>query len=235
MQLKELLHRSPMRVFERSVHGGLGRGNLGLAISRPGVGKNAFLTGIALDRLLHGEKVLHLALHQTVEHVHERYEEIFKDMAHTANLEDYSEVHETTERNRIIRSLSGTHFTTEAFEESVRVFETHADFHPDLILVSGFDFESETALEDVTAMLERAKALNAELWMPARSGRIEPGDDWHVLPERLARFESLASVIVRLQPAEEAVHIRLLKDHANEEIADLELALDPTSLLVRVG
>ena len=49
MHLKELNHRSPLRVFERSVHGGLGRGNLGVVAASAGVGKGAFLTAIALE------------------------------------------------------------------------------------------------------------------------------------------------------------------------------------------
>jgi hypothetical protein len=32
-----------MRVFERSMHGGLGLGNVGAVVSRPGVGKKALL------------------------------------------------------------------------------------------------------------------------------------------------------------------------------------------------
>ena len=43
MYTKEINERSPLRVFERSIHGGLGKGNLGVVMSRAGVGKTAFL------------------------------------------------------------------------------------------------------------------------------------------------------------------------------------------------
>jgi len=39
MLLKELTERSPMRVFENSIHGGLGTGNIGVVVARHGVGK----------------------------------------------------------------------------------------------------------------------------------------------------------------------------------------------------
>ena len=39
MFLKKVHDRSPLRVFERSIHGGLGRGNLGVVLSRAGMGK----------------------------------------------------------------------------------------------------------------------------------------------------------------------------------------------------
>ena len=49
MHRKEINERSPMRVLEQSIHGGLGRGNLGVVVARHGVGKTAFLVGVALD------------------------------------------------------------------------------------------------------------------------------------------------------------------------------------------
>ena len=36
MYRKEVNERSPMRVFESSMHGGLGRGNVGVVVSRAG-------------------------------------------------------------------------------------------------------------------------------------------------------------------------------------------------------
>ena len=57
MHRKELNERSPLRVLEKSIHGGLGRGNLGVVIARHGVGKSAFLVGYGLD---HAEDFRHL-------------------------------------------------------------------------------------------------------------------------------------------------------------------------------
>ena len=48
MHRKELNERSPLRVLEESIHGGLGRGNVGVIVARKGVGKTAFLVGVAL-------------------------------------------------------------------------------------------------------------------------------------------------------------------------------------------
>ncbi len=52
MYRKEVNERSPMRVFESSIHGGLGRGNVGVVVARPGVGKSALLVQLALDDLM---------------------------------------------------------------------------------------------------------------------------------------------------------------------------------------
>ena len=52
MHRKEVNERSPMRVLEHSIHGGLGRGNIGVVVARPGLGKTAFLVGIAAASVL---------------------------------------------------------------------------------------------------------------------------------------------------------------------------------------
>src|SRR5436190_7396471 len=88
MHLKELSHRSPLRLFERSVHGGLGRGNIGVVASRTGVGKTAFLTCLALDDLLRDRRVLHVTTSHTVDHVRAFYDEMFADLAREAHLEE---------------------------------------------------------------------------------------------------------------------------------------------------
>ena len=62
MHLQELNHRSPLRVFERSVHGGLGEGNLGVVAASAGVGKSAFLTLLGVDSLLRNRRVQHQCL-----------------------------------------------------------------------------------------------------------------------------------------------------------------------------
>lgn len=235
MHLKELIHRSPLRIFERSVHGGLGRGNLGIVAARPGVGKNAFLTGLALDRLLHGERVLHVTVGESVEHVHERYEEIFAELARESNLEERAIAREQVEQGRIIRSLNGAPFSVEDLARSVSVFEEHADFHPDLIIVAGYDIRRDTAAEELARLKELAGSLGAELWMTARIKRLEPGQDWHEIGPDLSPVVGVASVVVRLQPVQDSVRIRLLKDHDNQAVADLDLDLDPRTLLVRAG
>jgi len=47
MLRKELNERSPVRLLEASIHGGLGAGNIGVIIARHGVGKTAFVRGLA--------------------------------------------------------------------------------------------------------------------------------------------------------------------------------------------
>ena len=45
--------RSPLRLLEKGLHGGLGIGNIGVVVAGRGVGKTAFLVGVAAVARVH--------------------------------------------------------------------------------------------------------------------------------------------------------------------------------------
>jgi predicted ATP-dependent serine protease len=53
---EELIQRSPIRILEKSIHGGLKAGEIGAVASQRGVGKTSVLVQVALDKLLQGKK-----------------------------------------------------------------------------------------------------------------------------------------------------------------------------------
>ena len=57
MLKSQLIKKSPIRVLDKTIHGGLGAGNLGAFTARKGVGKTASLVHVATDKMLRGEKV----------------------------------------------------------------------------------------------------------------------------------------------------------------------------------
>src|ERR1044071_3194735 len=105
MYRKDVNERSPMRVFEKSMHGGLGRGNVGVVAARAGVGKTPLLVQIALDDLLRDRRVLHISHEHAVDHVRAYYDEIFHDIAQAMRLEEPASVLLDIEPNRRIFSL----------------------------------------------------------------------------------------------------------------------------------
>ncbi len=86
------------------MHGGLGKGNVGVVASRAGVGKTALLVQIALDDLLRDRKVLHISHKHAVDHVRAYYDELFHDLAAVSQLDDRGTVQVDVERNRLICS-----------------------------------------------------------------------------------------------------------------------------------
>ena len=232
MLRKELNERSPVRLLEASIHGGLGAGNIGVVIARHGVGKTAFLVGLALDDLLRGRQVLHVSLEHDAEKVRAYYDEIFMDLAHERELEDVWRVRLDAERNRRIHCYRDGTFSPGKLREALGFLREHGAFRPATVVIDGYPFE-RAASPDIAALREAARAVETEIWMSAVTHR-EAIMNEHGVPEPVAHLERDVDVILRMAHDTKAVHVSLLKDHDNPEVSDLKLALDPrTMLLVR--
>src|SRR5438034_8982233 len=118
MYRKELNERNPLRLFEHSIHGGLGPGNVGVVVARHGIGKTAFLVGIALDDAMRGRKRLHVSLDKTVDHIREFYDEIVMDLAHSGRLEAMPARRRDVERNRMRDTYTGNSVTIDKRRQS---------------------------------------------------------------------------------------------------------------------
>lgn len=230
MHRKEINERSPLRVLEQSTHGGLGRGNLGVVAARPGVGKTAFLIGVALDDLMRDRKVLHVTLEEGVERLRAFYDEVFTDLARTQALEDAWKVRLEIERNRRIHCYLPAAFTPDKLRETLAFLGRQTDFVPAAILIDGYDFERAVPA-DLAALRSIAREADAELWMSALTHR-EAARNERGVPEPVAHLESVIDVILTMAHDGRAVHVALRKDHDNPDVPDLKLALDPTTLLI---
>jgi hypothetical protein len=230
MYSKELNERNPLRLFEHSIHGGLGPGNVGAVVARHGIGKTAFLVGIALDDAIRGRKVLHISLDKTVDHVREFYDEIFMDLANSAGLEDLATARLEMERHRMIHTYAGGTFTTDKLRHSLQFLKDVAHFEPTCLILQGFAFD-QASLADIEALRQLAAEFKAELWMSALTHRGVASDQ-HGIPETLGKFAPAIAVIVQMADDDGTVKLSLLKDHDNPNVAKLTLALDPSTMLL---
>jgi hypothetical protein len=230
MHRKELNERSPLRLLEKSIHGGLGRGNIGVVVARPGVGKTAFLVGVALDDLMRGRKVLHVALDEPVDKIRDYYDEIFIDLARSSGLEDIGNERLEIERNRNIHTYIGNSFSIAKLRDAIGFLKTHMHFDPEALIIEGYNFEKATT-ESLAELREIAREIGGELWMSAvthRNSRINERG----VPEPVAHLEQAIDVILSMKHSGTGVHLRLLKDHDNPEVSESHVALDPTTLLL---
>jgi hypothetical protein len=248
MYRKEVNERSPMRIFERSIHGGLGPGNVGAIAARPGVGKSGFLVQIALDDLMRDRRVLHISHEHPVDRVRAFYDEIFHELSITYQLAQPQMVRLEVERNRLIYSHldavkqappshRGGTSSVSRIGETLSFAKQVAHFSPQTILIDGFDFDKAKD-EAVAALRALAKEVNAELWLCGKTdhGNIDgpksSSDARGVLPKAINRFYDSLQVIVLLQSDGDVVRLQLMKDHDNEDLASLHLSLDPSSMRV---
>lgn len=218
--------RSPMRVLEKGLHGGLGTGNLGLVLAGHGVGKTSFLVGVALDHLFRGEQILHVALDHTVAHTRAYYDTIFEELASSTNLEDQALIHAEVGRARSIRAYPAEGFGASKLREAVKL-EEEAGAKPGLVIVEGFD-ANHTARSEVEELRALAGELNSEIWLSAACA----DEKVDALPGGLASAQEVFSVILALEPEEDSVALRAIKDHDNPDVAALRVALHPKTLLL---
>jgi hypothetical protein len=230
MHRKEINDRSPLRVLEQSIHGGLGRGNIGVIAARHGIGKTAFLVGVGLDDLMRAKKVFHLSMEHPVDRVCAYYDEILMELAHTQHLEDVWKVRLDVERNRRIHCLAKLDFSADRTREALEFLKQYNEFTPQAIIIDGIDFAS-LSLEQLRALRRIASECEAELWMSATTTRDSKRDDRGV-PEPVAHLESEIDVILTMAHDGTGVHVGLHKDHDNPDVSELKLALDPTTMLL---
>jgi hypothetical protein len=223
---KFLNARSPMRLLEKGLHGGLGPGNLGIVVAGHGVGKASFLVGVALDELLRSGRVLHVSMAHSVAHIRDHYDTVFEELAATAHLEDEAQVHVDIDRNRSIRVYPKNALTTAKLREAVKV-ESEIAGPPSLVVIEGLDFET-TSRQDFTDLKALAGELAAEVWLSIASSDEQVSQ----LPPSVERIEDLVSVALALEPGDDAMLLRALKDHDNPDLTDLHVALDPKTLLL---
>lgn len=229
MYRKFLNARSPLRLLEKGLHGGLGAGNIGVVLAGPGVGKTSFLVGVAVDELLHSGRVLHVSLAHTVPHVRAHYDTVFEELANSTHLEDEGLIHAEIDRKRSIRVYPPNTLTPKKLRRAVEL-ETEADSKPSLVILEGLDIEtlSRADVEDLKAL---AVELGAEMWLEAASA----SEREIAIPPAVDALGSLVSVILALEPRRNAVRLRALKDHDNPDVKDLHVALDPRTLLLVRG
>jgi hypothetical protein len=223
---KFLNARSPLRLLEQGLHGGLGIGNLGVVLAGHGVGKTAFLVGVGLDELLRAGRVLHVCLDHTVAHVRAHYDTVFEELAASTHLENGRELHAEIDRHRSIRVYPPHTLTASKLRDAVK-FEIDAGAKPSLLILEGLDCQT-LARDELAEIKSLATELAAEVWISSPVAEERVTD----LPAPLRKLGDLISVVLALEPGDGVVGLRALKDHDSPDLTALRVSLDPRTLLL---
>lgn len=232
MVKEELIQRSPLRHLERSTHGGVAPGTIGVIAARKGTGKTACLVHIATDQLFQEKHVIHVSFAARTDHIVTWYEDIFREIAKRRHLEDAMDVHDQVIRNRVILNFAQDGVSPAQVLRSVRAIVGEGNFAADTIVVDGYDFEHGTP-----AMLQEFQAFAKEnglvVWFSASTHRENPEPDKHGVPKLLQPYMEYVSLLIALKPEADHVSFRLVKDHGQYRTEDLNLQLDSRTLLIR--
>jgi hypothetical protein len=226
MTRKEAILQSPLRILDRSIRGGLGKGHLGVIVAPAGVGKSACLVQLGLDALLRERSVLHVAIGQSVEHVSARYDALFDDLAERVDLADRGRVRESIGQRRLIWSSLGGTFSARGLDEAMAAFQAQLALGPCTFLVDGLDWEEPGCVATVSAIKERAARAGAELWMTARDARSrEPGRARPLAP-LTDDCVALVDVGISLEPHGRHARLALVKDFERFPATDVPLLVE---------
>jgi hypothetical protein len=230
------LRRSPRTLLERDGYPGPGPGKLALVMSRAGVGKTALLVGIGIDALLSGQKVLHVALDRSVDKIRDWYDDVLTEMLRREKkLQHWPALQLEVERRRHIHTYVGRSFSIERLRSATALLRDAMEFEPNVIIVDRLDLEGDIDPATVAGLRALAADTGAELWLACRTHREGPQGEPGHLPPPADRFEDSVDLAFRLDPQNAKIRFRVLKD--NEEVIDkdLNILLDPQTLLLTTG
>ncbi len=231
MVKNELIKRSPLRILEKSIHGEISRGHIGVIAGRKGTGKTACLVHIATDQLLQNKHVIHASFAERTDHIISWYEDIFAEIAARRELDDAMDVHDELVKHRVIMNFVQSEVDVAQFIKSLQTMMTDGKFAADLIVVDGYDFEHGQP-ETIAAIRRFAEEHGLAFWFSASVHRDDPRTDENGVPILLSSYIDSISVLITLHAEADCVKLNLCKDHDQYVTEDLHLMLDPRSLLI---
>lgn len=231
MVREELIKRSPLRILEKSLHGGVGAGEIGVIASPKGVGKTACLVHIATDQLFQNKHVIHVSFAGRTDHIISWYEDIFAEIARRRHLDSAMEVHDQIIKNRVIMNFNQEGISAEQFLSSIRAMIDDGGFAADTVIIDGYDF-TKGSPESIEKTRRFAEDMGLSIWFSASLPPGRTDNDERGIPNLLAGFEPHLSVVVTLASRDDHVFLFLVKDHDRFEKENLHLQLDPKSLLI---
>jgi len=237
MVLNELIQRSPIRIFEQTIKGGLKAGEIGIIASPNGVGKTSVLVQLALDKLLQGKKVIHVSfsshnsLGQLTQYVPVWYNDIFEELINKKNLENAVEIKNDLAKNRVLMSFNQDGITKDQILRSLRAMIIEGGFKADSIIIDGFDF-SRTDKESIDAVKTFATELGVGVWYSCSVKDETAQYDKENIPVILNGFIDSIDIVIVLQPKHDHVQLSISKDRDSVISKAMAMKLDPKTLLI---
>ena len=233
MDIQQLNSMSPLRVFEESINGGLGKGNLGVIVSKHGVGKTACLVHLATDKLFKGENVIHVSFSGNVEHVINWYKEVFREIAAIQSLDDAAMVYNSILANRVVMNFSQEQISIDKVLDSLESLISQGSFKADTILFDGFKL-TVASEEDIQKIKAFAEKMQIEIWFAVSPVRPDVVYDEYGVPNSLVKYLDAIDVLVALRydDSSDKVMMTVVRAHSENIPKPAKVALDPRTMLI---
>jgi hypothetical protein len=231
MVKEELIQRSPVGFFMKSIHGGLKQGELGVIASLSGLGKTSVLVQIALDKLLQGKKVIHVSFNQHTDYVLAWYEDIFNEFIRKKNLEHEEDIKTEIVKNRVLMKFNQEGLTVDQILKSLGAMIRDGGFAAECVIVDGYRFTPQEGVQ-ISKIKEFAKDLGLSIWFSCTVGEDQNPYNKQNIPVLLKDYAELFEVIVVLEPKQDHIRLAVSRDRDIHNPEHLALKLDPKTLLI---
>ncbi|MDR1073299.1 MAG: hypothetical protein LBL45_06455 [Treponema sp.] len=229
MTIEDLIRRSPIRIFEQSIHGGLKGGETGVIAAPNGIGKTSVLVQIALYKLLQSHKVIHVSFVRHVDHVLSWYEDIFDEFTKKKSLEHANEVKNSLVKNRVLMNFNQEGMTRDQILKSLRSLIVEGGFKAEALIIDGLDF-SLTDAGFFRAIKQFGSELDLSVWYSCSAP--EGVYDNRKIPLVIKDYVDAIDVIITLEQKLSHIELSVSKDRNVYTPSSATLKLDPKTLLV---
>jgi hypothetical protein len=200
-------------------------------MARAGLGKTAILVQFALDCMLLGNKVLHVAIGEGVDKTRTWYDDILSLLTDGEKIESIPEVM----KNRMIMTFKESSFSKAKLEERLDDLVQQNIYKPECLIIDGYDFESndKKSLEELRDFMnDRGLKM---IWFSAVSHRDDKRVSADGVPAPCHEVDSLFDTVLLIKPEGDSMKLNILKCDTCSVDPGSTLMLDPSTMLIKQG
>ncbi len=198
-------------------------------MARAGLGKTAILVQFALDCMLQGNNVLHVAIGEGIDKTRDWYADMLATITDGEKLENIPGIMQ----QRMIMTFKESAFSKALLEERLDDLVKQNIFQPDCLIVDGYDFaggNKEELAELCSYMAERGLKM---IWFSAVCHRGDEHQKEGGIPAPGCDVEELFDNILLISPHEKEISLDVLKSSSTQVSAGGSLKLDPSTMLLK--
>ncbi|MDK9706529.1 MAG: AAA family ATPase [Desulforhopalus sp.] len=230
MENNELIVNNPLRALglEDKSGGGV-QAMMGLVMARAGLGKTAILVQFALDCMLLGNRVLHVAIGEGVDKTRTWYDDILSLLTDGEKISNIPEIM----KNRMIMTFKESSFSKALLEERLDDLVKQNIYKPECLIIDGYDFANndKESLEELrNFMNERGLKM---IWFSAVSHRDDKRVSLDGVPAPCHEVDSLFETVLLIKPVGDLMKLDILKCDSCKLDPGSTLMLDPSTMLIK--
>ena len=230
MENNELIVNNPLRALglEDKGSGGV-QAMMGLVMARAGLGKTAILVQFALDCMLLGNKVLHVAIGEGVDKTRTWYDDILSLLTGGEKIGSIPAIM----KNRMIMTFKESSFSKALLEERLDDLVKQKIYKPECLIIDGYDFANndKESLEELrNFMNDRGLKM---IWFSAVSHREDPRVSLDGVPAPCHEVDSLFETVLLIKPVGDAMKLDIVKCDSCKLDPGTTLLLDPSTMLIK--